>query len=49
MLDLVSEEEHNEKPILIHGFSVGGYMYGHTIKEILQNPEKYGGRVLKSM
>ena len=49
MLDLVSEEEHNETPLLIHGFSVGGYMYGQTIKEILQNPEKYGGRVLKSM
>ena len=47
MLDLVSEEEHNEKPLLIHGFSVGGYMYGQTIREILQNPEKYGELVLK--
>lgn len=42
MLDLVSEKDHNEKPILIHGFSAGAYMYGLTLKEILQNPEKYG-------
>ena len=42
MLDLVSEEEHNEEPLLIHGFSIGGYMFGHTMNEILQNPDKYG-------
>ena len=42
MLEYVSGEEHSSKPLLLHGFSVGGYMYADTIYTILQNPDKYG-------
>ena len=45
MLDYLSGEGHNKKLLLLHGFSVGGYMYADTMYTILQNPEKYGKNI----
>ena len=41
-LEFVNTEELNQKPILIHGFSAGGYLYSETMKKILDQPEQYG-------
>ena len=42
MLYFISNNEHKEKPVLIHGFSIGAYLYGVTVKLILQDQDKYG-------
>ena len=42
VLDLLNEEKHSNQPVLHHGFSVGGYLYGETLVQILANEEKYG-------
>ena len=42
MLDFLSKQEHNAKPLMFHGFSVGGIVYTTTVLQILRNPEKYG-------
>ena len=42
MLDFLSEKEHSAKPLLVHGFSIGGYMYSDAVSFILEQPEKYG-------
>ena len=31
------------QPLLIHGFSVGGYLYGETLVKMLGNPDQYKG------
>ena len=45
MLDFLSEKEHNARPLLMHGFSIGGYMYTDAVSFILEQPEKYGESV----
>ena len=45
MLDFLSEKEHSAKPLLMHGFSIGGYMYTDAVSFILEQPEKYGESV----
>ena len=42
MLDFLSEKEHSARPLLMHGFSIGGYMYTDAVSFILEEPEKYG-------
>ena len=42
MLYFISNNEQKEKPLLIHGFSIGAYLYGVTVKLIHQNQDKYG-------
>ena len=42
MLDFLSKEEHKTRPILLHGFSIGGYLYTNTVSLVLEGPEKYG-------
>ena len=42
MLCFISNKEHNEKPLMVHGFSIGAYMFGITMKLILQDQDKYG-------
>lgn len=40
ILDLLSTELSN-RPLMVHGFSVGGYVFGEFMLKLLQNPEKY--------
>ena len=42
MLEYLQGEEHKKKPLVLHGFSVGGYVYADTIYTIISNPDKYG-------
>ena len=37
ILDFVETPDNRSKPILVHGFSVGGYLYGETLVKILNN------------
>ena len=37
VLDFVGSSDHRSKPLLVHGFSVGGYVYGETLVKILTN------------
>ena len=39
LLDFVKTPEHIHKPILVHGFSVGGYLYGETLVKVINDPE----------
>ncbi|KAK0167311.1 hypothetical protein PV327_004728 [Microctonus hyperodae] len=34
-------EHNNYQQIMLHGFSIGGYMWGEVLDFILKNPEKY--------
>ena len=43
MLDFIHDADRGQQPILIHGFSVGGYLYGEALHKICTNPDKYGG------
>ncbi|KAL4224734.1 hypothetical protein ACF0H5_015431 [Mactra antiquata] len=42
VLDLCLEEEHSSQPIIVHGLSVGGYLYGEVLTNLQKYPEKYG-------
>lgn len=39
MLDILQSPSNKDKPILIHGFSVGGYLYGQTLNHIVTDPK----------
>ena len=39
LLDIVQSPSNRERPVLIHGFSVGGYLYGQTLNHIVTNPK----------
>ena len=43
MLDFIHDDRRSVQPILIHGFSVGGYLYGEALHKICANAEKYSG------
>lgn len=43
MIDFVDGTMRRLQPILIHGFSVGGYLYGETLVKMLGNQEQYKG------
>ena len=43
MLDFIQDDGRSVQPILIHGFSVGGYLYGEALHKICADPEKYSG------
>jgi len=38
-LDFLGQEKRSQQPILIHGFSVGGYLYGETQVKMLNDPK----------
>ena len=40
VLDTLAADKSN-RPLLVHGFSVGGYVFGELLVKLLQNPEKY--------
>ena len=40
VLDLVATEK-TDRPLMVHGFSVGGYVFGEFLVKLLQNPDKY--------
>ena len=42
VLDLIHEGHRQHQPIITHGFSVGGYLYGEVLNCLLQEAEKYG-------
>ena len=42
VLDFVSASEHCAKPLVIHGFSVGGYLCGETVLKVHERPQDYG-------
>ena len=37
-----SAEPRHKQPILIHGFSVGGYLYGETLVKFASDPARFG-------
>ena len=39
ILDFLTSDPHHHQPLLIHGFSVGGYLYGETLIHILADDE----------
>jgi hypothetical protein len=38
-LEFASEARRQDQPVLVHGFSVGGYLFGETLVKILQNEQ----------
>lgn len=40
VLDMLAADQSN-RPLLVHGFSVGGYAFGELLLKLIQNPEKY--------
>ncbi|XP_041365389.1 transmembrane protein 53-A-like [Gigantopelta aegis] len=42
VLDLVKDGSLERKPLLVHGFSVGGYVYGEMLIKLQQEADKYG-------
>jgi len=38
VVDFTQQSERQNQPILVHGFSVGGYLYGETLVNALSNP-----------
>ena len=40
ILDLLAAEQ-TDRPLMVHGFSVGGYVFGEFLLQLVQNPEKY--------
>lgn len=43
VLDLLNQSANQHRPIIMHGFSVGAYLYCHSAVHILAHPEKYEG------
>ena len=41
VLDFIMAPEAKRRPFLMHGFSVGAYLYCHSAVEIMSNPDKY--------
>lgn len=41
LLNILQQKSLSEKPLMIHGFSVGGYMYGELLIKLKENAEKY--------
>lgn len=39
ILSFLTSPAHHSQPILVHGFSVGGYVYGETLVQIMSNAE----------
>ena len=39
--DFVTEDTRRKQPILIHGFSVGGYVYGETVLKFSSGEERF--------
>jgi len=39
ILDFLTSDSHRHQPLLIHGFSVGGYLYGETLIDICSDAE----------
>lgn len=35
------DSEHDNRPLFVHGFSVGGYLFGETLKHMKDKPEKF--------
>lgn len=40
ILDLLAADQ-SDRPLMVHGFSVGGYVFGEFLLKLVQNPEKY--------
>ncbi|XP_013090145.2 transmembrane protein 53-B-like [Biomphalaria glabrata] len=41
LLSILQDEHLKDKPLMVHGFSVGGYMYGELLVKLNQDLEKY--------
>lgn len=39
--DFVMDSSRSQQPILVHGFSVGGYLYGETIVKFTSDSERF--------
>ena len=48
VVNFVQSDEHREQPILVHGFSVGGYVYTEILTKMLQSQkeEEITGRII---
>ena len=42
VIDFTGSAERLSQPVLVHGFSVGGYLYGETLVKVLENPQSNG-------
>ena len=40
LVDFMGEAQRKTQPILIHGFSVGAYLYGETLVKLLRDPKQ---------
>lgn len=40
LLDMLAADQ-TQRPLMVHGFSVGGYVFGEVLLKLLQSPEKY--------
>ena len=41
IFNFLEEEDYRNQPILVHGFSVGGYLYGEMLVKLQTEPEKH--------
>lgn len=39
IVEFIEKSENSQKPLLVHGFSVGGYLYGETLVKIHSDPQ----------
>jgi hypothetical protein len=37
LLDLLDDPKHNSRPLIVHAFSTGAYMFGNTLLEAKEN------------
>jgi hypothetical protein len=41
MLEFLSENNQVERPLLVHGFSIGGFLYGETLSQTNKGSNKH--------
>lgn len=41
VVDFVMDSNRSQQPILVHGFSVGGYLYGETIVKLTSDSQRF--------
>ncbi|KAJ8262126.1 hypothetical protein GJAV_G00162540 [Gymnothorax javanicus] len=43
LLDMLQDDRFVSRPMLVHAFSIGGYMFGQLMTHIAREPERYQG------
>lgn len=43
VLDLLQEDRFDSRPLLLHAFSIGGYLFGQMLTHIKRDPQRYRG------